>query len=120
MNGYVSQHHVLLNLPVRLPDNSYLEIECVLDTGFTGYLTLHAEAISALNLPFIRSMPATLADNSTILVDVYAAAIRWQGEEREEEVLATGKRPLIGTLLLEGSEICIQFSEGGSVRLEAI
>ena len=77
-------------------------------------------AVSAMKLPFIRRMPVNLADDSTILVEVFAATILWNGEERELEVLATGIRTLIGTLLLEGSELKVQFADGGLVTVETL
>ena len=115
MNGQVNAHHALLDVVFRLPDQPDLQIECVIDTGFIGYITLPLPAVLAMNLPFLRRMPINLADNSTILVEVYVAKIVWNGEEREEEVLATGRRPLIGTLLLDGHELNIQFIEGRPV-----
>jgi clan AA aspartic protease len=120
MNGEVVAQHALLNVTFRPPGRSDLEIECVIDTGFAGYLTLPLAAALAMNLPFIRRMPANLADNSTIWVEVYAAAIVWNGEEREAEILATGLRPLVGTLLLDGSELNIQFAESGLVSVETL
>ncbi len=117
MRGEVRAHHALLRVPFRLPNLPDLEIECVIDTGFTGFLTMPLTAVQKLNLPFIRRIPANLADDSTITVDVYVATIVWGGVERDVEVLATGKRPLLGTLLLDGYEITAQFTEGGSVAL---
>lgn len=51
---------------------------------------------------------------------VYGATILWHGEEREVRVLATGKRPLLGTALLEGSELVAQFAETGLVTVEPL
>jgi clan AA aspartic protease len=118
--GRVEAHHPLLNITFRLPGQPDLEIECVIDTGFVGYLTLPLAAVSAMNLPFIRRMPANLADDSTIMVEVYVATIVWNGGAREEEVLATGRRPLVGTLLLNGSELNVQFVEGGLLSIETM
>lgn len=120
MDGRVTQHHVLLNVTFLLPEQGHIEIECVVDTGFIGYLTLPLADIQTMNLPFIRRMPANLADNSTIWVEVYSATFLWHGEEREEEILATGIRPLLGTLLLDGSDVGVQFAEGGNVNVERL
>jgi clan AA aspartic protease len=117
MNGQVLSHHALLNVPCRLPNRPDLEIEFVIDTGFIGFLTLPPAVVQALNLPFIRRMPANLADDSTVMLGVYVVTILWNGEAREVEVLATGRRPLLGTLLLEGHELNMRFADGGSVRV---
>lgn len=73
-----------------------------------------------MGLSFIRRMPINLADNSSIVVEVYVATILWNGAERETEVLATGVRPLIGTLLLAGNELNIQCADGGMVSVEPL
>ncbi len=120
MNGRMIAHHALLDVTFRLPGQPDFEIECVIDTGFVGYLTLPLAAVSTMNLPFLRRMPVNLADDSIIVVEVYAATILWNGQERDEEVPATGKRPLIGTLLLDGSELNVQFADGGLVSVETL
>lgn len=117
MNGQVSAHRALIQVPLLLPNQPDLEIAFVIDTGFVGFLTLPLAVVPVLNLLFLRRMPANLADDSTINVGVHAAVIIWNGEEREVEVLATGRRPLLGTLLLDGQELNVQFTEGGLVTI---
>ncbi len=65
-------------------------------------------------------MPANLADDSTINLSVYAPSIFWDQREREVEVLATGRRPLLGTLLLAGMDQRAQWADGGLVRVEPL
>jgi hypothetical protein len=36
------------------------------------------------------------------------------------DVLATGSRPLLGTLLLDGHEVNVQIPEGGTVTVELL
>jgi clan AA aspartic protease len=120
MIGAVTAHHAAMPVRFRLPDQPDFLLESVIDTGFAGYLTLPLAAILAMGLQFNRRMPANLADDSTIIVEVYVASIVWNENVREVEVLATGQRPLIGTLLLDGCELDIQFVEGGAVSIEEI
>lgn len=115
--GQVSGHMALLSVRVLPPGQPALEIEFVIDSGFIGYLTLPPAAVAALRLPFLRRMPANLADDSTINLSVYALTIVWCDEEREVEVLATGRRPLLGTLLLDGTDQHTQWTDGGLVRV---
>jgi len=63
MNGYVKAHQPLFDVIYRLDGQRDIEIESVIDTGFVGYLTLPFPAIEVLTLPFIRRMPANLADD---------------------------------------------------------
>ena len=117
ITGGVSGRRVLVSLPIRIAGQPDIAIEFVLDTGFAGFLTLPAAAIATLGLPFSHSINANLADGSRIRVDVHLADILWNGEERHIEILATGLRPLLGTLLLDGSDVSIQFTEGGLVAI---
>ena len=50
MTGTVVHLHALLPVTFRLPDQPDLTIEFVVDTGFTGELTLPAPAVAAMGL----------------------------------------------------------------------
>ncbi|MGH2585158.1 MAG: clan AA aspartic protease [Dehalococcoidia bacterium] len=123
MIGRVAGLHALVGVAFRFqdqPDLPGLSIECVVDTGFTGFLTLPPAAVARLELPFFSTIAADLADGSTVYVAVHIATIDWDGEERDVEVLATGARPLLGTLLLDGHELSVRFTEGGRVSIDAL
>jgi clan AA aspartic protease len=107
-----------VEITIRLPNPPAIRIEFVLDTGFEGDLTLPPAAVAALALPFRQDIIARLADGSPVRVDVYRATIVWDGADRNVTVLALGGRPLLGTALLDGSETCIQFADGGLVRID--
>ena len=120
MNGHVAALQALLSVTFRFERRPDLAIEFVIDTDFAGHLTLPPSAVEALQLPFLWHSGARLADNSMVEVSVHAATILWDGEERWVEVLATGARPLLGTLLLDGYDLHLQFTEGGPVALESL
>jgi predicted aspartyl protease len=61
-----------------------------------------------------------LADNSSVFLPVHQATIFWDGAERDVRVFATGRRPLIGTALLDEQELVIQFTEGGLVTIDEL
>lgn len=102
------------------PDRAGVEIECVVDTGFEGFLTLPTTIILDLGLPYIAPIDANLADNSRITTNVHQGSILWHGVERVIPVLAMGRRPLIGTALLEDYHLSIDFCEGGTVLVDEI
>ena len=104
MNGRVSARQALMGVTFRFEHRPDLVFEFVVDTGFAGHLTLPPPAVDALQMPFLWEITANLADDSVIVVNVYTATILWNGEERRLEVLATGARPLIGPLLLDGHD----------------
>lgn len=102
------------------PGASGIEIECVIDTGFEGFLTLPPAVIADLDLPYLISINANLADNSSVETNVHLATILWNGTERNVAVLAMGRRPLIGTALMEDYHLSIDFCEGGTVLVDDI
>ena len=109
----------LMELFVRGPGGQG-NIEFVLDTGFTGFMTLPPAACIALALPFQRRQPSLLADSSNVMLDVYEITVLWDGEEREVDVLAIDSAPLIGMSLLDGYDIRIQAVEGGLVSIQRV
>ena len=74
--GRVTQLHALVDVPFLRPDEVAVRLEFVLDTGFTGDLTLPEQAVSALGLVWHSGMEATLADGTTVDVDLYHATVR--------------------------------------------
>ncbi len=118
MTGSVRSLHIMLPVTFRLTGLPDITIEFIVDTGFTGLLTLPPDAVTALGLPFLHKIPAQLADGSFVEVAIHAATIVWRDVEAEARVLATGERPLLGTALLDGSELLAQFREEGLVTVE--
>ena len=120
MQGNVQSLHAILSSVFRLPGKPDFSIEFVVDTGFTGDLTLPLQVVIMLGLPYALDHPARLADDSEISIPVYLATIVWKDSERVVRVLATGRRPLLGTSLLAGSEFVSQFVENRLVTVEDI
>jgi clan AA aspartic protease len=120
INGQVVAHHVLVTIPLQLPHQPEMAVAFVVDTGFTGFLTLPLAMVTALNLSFLRRISANLADGSTIFLSVYSATIVWDGAPRDVEILATGRQPLLGTLLLDGYKLTADFEDGGTVTIDSL
>jgi clan AA aspartic protease len=120
INGTVVGLQARMGVIICLSSGLNLEIECVVDTGFQGFLTLPSAAIAQMGLPYAARIDANLADNSSVATDVYWASILWNGIEREIAVLAMGQRPLIGTALLENYHLSIDFCDGGTVLVDDI
>jgi clan AA aspartic protease len=120
ISGIVADGHAIIAIPFRIPNRADFPIEFVIDPGFTDELCLPPEAVALLNLPFSYDLPASLADNSQVMLPVHKAIILWNGEERESRVFATGRRPLVGTALLNEHELVIQFTQGGLVTIDEL
>ena len=120
ISGHVSNLQAVVSVVIQLPDQPNLALDFVVDTGFTGYLMLPLPAVSVLNLQFLEDVRANLADDQEVLLPVYGATIYWYGEVRNVRVLAGGRRPLLGTALLAGHSLTIDFEEDGRVSIGPI
>ena len=97
-----------------------MEVEAVADTGFTGELTLSPGMIEHLALVPTGSRDATLADDHTVDVAAYDAEVLWHERVTRIEALAMGGTPLVGMELLRGSELRVEATPGGRVRIEEL
>jgi clan AA aspartic protease len=96
------------------------EIEAVIDTGLSGFLTLPSTLIAALEWPLLGRQQGLLADGNLHVLDIYAVPVIWDGRPRTVETEAVDAQPLIGMSLLLGSERRIQVANGGMVTIEAM
>jgi clan AA aspartic protease len=95
-------------------------VDTVIDTGFTGFLSLPSAIITALELPWSASDIATLGDGSETLFDLYTATVIWDGQYREIYVAESETEPLLGMSLLYGYRLLIDTIEGGIIKIESL
>jgi clan AA aspartic protease len=93
-------------------------IDAVIDTGYTVYLSLPSEIITALDLNWTGVDRGTLGDGSEVTFEVYAATIIWDGQYRTIPVNEAETDPLVGMSLLYGYDLRIRAVEGGKVTIE--
>ena len=105
----------VLRLRVRGPDGAEAEIDAVVDTGYTGSLTLPASLATSLGLARRSGGRAVLADGSSRRFDTYAAEVAWVGSWRGVVASAIGDEALVGMGLLTGHELRVEVVEGGAV-----
>jgi clan AA aspartic protease len=120
IHGTVVDLQARINVRLLTEGRSDIAVECVVDTGFEGALTLPPELVADLKLPYLTRISANLADDSSIKTKLHLATILWHGVEREVIVLAMGRRPLLGTALIEDYHLSVDFHEGGSVIIDEI
>jgi predicted aspartyl protease len=60
-------------------DKQRVAVDAIIDTGYTGFLTLPPSTIAELNLPWRGSEEGILGDGSTQRFDVYSATVIWDG-----------------------------------------
>jgi clan AA aspartic protease len=110
----------VLQLQIEDSSGQLHMIEVVIDTGFTGDLTLRSAQLSALGLPPTGGIIAQLADGSIQSTTVHDAIMMWDDNPVQVGVRAVETDPLLGTRLLAGYELKIVFVVGGAVTLVAI
>ena len=77
ITGFVSARVARIRLRIPGANGRSREIEAVIDTGYSGWLTLPPKLIVALGLSWQTTGRGLLADGSECLFDVYDASVIW-------------------------------------------
>ena len=112
-------HEAIVPLRLQGSEGQTRDIEAVVDTGYSGFLTLPSALVGELGLPFAYMGQAFLANDAEVDFDVHYATVLWDGQPRAIEADATGSTPLVGMLLLDNHDLSIQVRTGGRVLIEA-
>jgi clan AA aspartic protease len=121
IHGVVSKsREAIISLVVVNENRQTKLITAVIDTGYTGFLSLPSEIINELNLSWTGIDRGTLGDGSEVTFEVYAAKVIWDGEYRDIPINEAETDPLIGMSLLYGYDLHIQAVEGGSVTIKLL
>jgi len=119
--GSVNQEReAIVRLVIVGPLGREREVEAIVDTGYTGFLTLPSEMASDLGLPFLMRRSAVLADGSEALFNIHEATVDWAGGRRRALIDISESDPLLGMELLHGHELTIQVIAGGIVALRQL
>jgi clan AA aspartic protease len=120
IQGYVNENfEAIISVSVK-NGNSLKLFDAVIDTGFTGFLSLPTAIIIELGLQWSYRDRATLGDGSETVFDVYNAEILWNGRLREIEIDAAETEPLLGMALLRRYRLQVDTIEGGLVTIETL
>jgi clan AA aspartic protease len=121
MQGIVNENYeATIQLVVGNTEAQRQVIDAVIDTGFTGFLTLPLSRLISLNLQAYRREQGILGDGSTCIFDVYRGLINWDGEFRRIDVNAAETTPLVGMSLLYGYRMQLDTVEGGIVTIQSL
>jgi len=94
------------------------ELNAVVDTGFTGMLTLPSQVIAALGLRYVGTAAGLLADSSVHVSRRFAGIVRWLGQDREIRLLESEGGVLLGMAMLQGHRRIIDAIDNGRVSIE--
>jgi clan AA aspartic protease len=121
MHGIVDQNcEATIRLVVSNSGSQRQLVDAVIDTGFTGFLTLRVLVLSNLSLRPYRREPGTLGDGSTCIFDVYRGFVIWDGEVRPIDINASEASPLVGMSLLYGYRVQFDAIEEGGVTIQSL
>jgi clan AA aspartic protease len=120
IHGVVNQScEAILPIVVKNDTRTQL-VDAVIDTGFSGFLTLPFSTIASLDLVWKGRDMATLGDGTSCIFEVYIAVVIWDGQYRTIDINESETMPLIGMQLLRGYDLRIQAIEGGSVTIQSL
>ena len=112
IRGIIVDHSPYVEVMVRGNQSQAVTI-ALLDTGFSSDLCLPIEVGVILGLELRNVIEMELADGTVNLEPVYTGQVHWDGELRRVDVTLTfSDETLIGTGLLEGKSVNIDFRAG--------
>lgn len=94
------------------------QCDVIVDTGFTGWLTLPEAEIRRLGLVRAGSRYSVIASGNEAEFDYYETSVLWHGRLHEIEVFQSIDQPLLGMELLEGSRVAVDAWDGGDVTIQ--
>ena len=106
-----------LDLTIHGPHGQQERLECKIDTGFDGALTLHSSVVAALGLPRVNSGRVLLADGSGTSFPICRAVVDWGGSRRDIHVQVADTVSLLGMAMLAGHELRMVVVPDGAVRI---
>jgi clan AA aspartic protease len=118
--GMVRAREPMIRLAVRGFRGREQKIEAVVDTGYTGWLTLPPDVIAGLDLRWQSFGRGTLADGSLSLFDVYKAKVFWDTRLRSVFVDEFDATLLVGMALMRGCELKMEVQARGKVTIKRL
>jgi len=115
-----ARNELVIGLPVQDGAGQAHHMEAILDTGFTGSLTLPSSLVARLDLRWRSRGDAILPNGNVEEFDVYAATVIWDGVPRAILVQAIDNAPLLGMALLARHDLRCRVIAGGTVEIEPV
>ena len=120
MESVNSRREAIIQFVVLGENHQRQAIKAVIDTGYTGFLTLPSAIISKLGLTWYMQEEGILGDGSLCMFNVFEATVIWDGQIKSIEINESETDPLVGMGLLEGYELNIQGFAGGLVTIKPL
>ena len=118
MSGYVNDSREAILQIALVGDNQRLKsVRAIIDTGFTGDLTVPRSVIDELGFTIRGFQEVILADGSRQYFEMCVGSIIWNGQVRQVEINAAETDSLVGMGLLENYKLEIEGKPGGEVSI---
>ena len=85
-----------------------LEVEAVVDTGFTEFLMLPNDLVEHLGVDLVFTNRMGLADGSIVELDVHDVTVMWDGRDRNVQAIASTGMSLVGMRMLEDHSLHVE------------
>lgn len=112
-------YEAVVTLSLQGSEGRTRDIEAVIDTGYTGTLTLPTAVVADLGLSFSHMGWAFLANDDVVSFDVHDVTVLWDDQPRHIKADATGSTPLMGMAMLDDHKLSVEVVSGGPVVIEA-
>jgi len=120
IEGFVSANReAVVIVSLRGPEGRTREVNAVIDTGYSGSLTLPPRLVTELALPYVFSSKAILADDTEVGFRLHRVTAHRGGKLRHSEADAVGSTPLVGMALLDSHSLYVEVEDGGRVVIRA-
>ncbi len=111
-------HEAVVGLPLRGPSGRDRQVDAVVDTGFSRFLTMPPALVMELDLAFTGVNRVVLADGREVTLDVYGVTVLWDGRPRDVVAYVSDATSLVGMSLLEDHSLYVEVENGGRVVIE--
>lgn len=121
ISGIVNSNiEAVIQLVASGPTTVEQVFDAVVDTGFSGDVTMPFDLIRMLGLRWQGIGVGELADGREEVFDVYDGLVMWDGKPRRVEIEAAETQPLVGMNLLCGSNLRIDVIPGGAIQINPL
>ena len=120
MGSVNSRREAVIQFVVLGENHQRQAIKAVIDTGYSGFLTLPSAIITTLGLTWYMQEEGILGDGSLCMFNVFEATVIWDGQIKSIEINESETDTLVGMGLLDGYELNIQGFAGGLVTIKPL
>jgi predicted aspartyl protease len=122
MTGKVnSKLQPTMSLSLIAPDGTEFELDALIDTGFSGDITLPIETIRQMGLTFYVQDVHTIGNNQDVAFNFYTGAkVYWHQKDVDVLVMEVEGESYMGMELLSGSSLFVEAKPNGKVRVREL